>query len=475
MAATDFIIQFSSVLNGDSPAVPGKNTITLQQLTYDNSTSLRLTGMGVASYGQDQQNNFIHLLENFASSTPPNNPTVGQTWYNPSTDVMSTFSEAGWAPITKFATLAEAEAGIITTKAINPNTLVATIQANALTFVPVQQGGSAGMDANTKLNIGYSTGSSTLLLQAGSTNYGGTWPINISGVATTATIATMSNSLNSANSYTGVNFTASGEFIGPGTGLTGTAASLNIGGNAATTTLVAVGAASISTNYPVVLSTQNGSGEQSMLVDSSGSLMWNPSANVMTVNGTINATGFTGALTGLASEASTLNLSGTAGTFHWQGQGGQPTWLWGGNAPADQYVYNPANFSVSHATTADNGGVTSVNGLTGDVTVSTTVGGAIASSNGYTGTHTATNSSGYAQFYTVFGGSNPDAGGTNANTVELNASVNGIVVANFTDNSSADAKGAFISFMVPPGGNVSISSNPYNAGSGTYTVVIYQF
>lgn len=38
--------------------------------------------------------------------------------------------------------------------------------------------------------------------------------------------------------------------------------------------------------------------------------------------------------------------------WNWVGQGGQPTWLWGGNNPADQYVYNPSNFSVANANTA---------------------------------------------------------------------------------------------------------------------------
>ena len=39
--------------------------------------------------------------------------------------------------------------------------------------------------------------------------------------------------------------------------------------------------------------------------------------------------------------------------FHWSGQGGQPTWVWGGNGPSDTQVYNPANFNVNHANTAN--------------------------------------------------------------------------------------------------------------------------
>lgn len=40
-------------------------------------------------------------------------------------------------------------------------------------------------------------------------------------------------------------------------------------------------------------------------------------------------------------------------TFYWSGQVGQPEWLWGGNDGANMYVYNPANFSVNYATSAN--------------------------------------------------------------------------------------------------------------------------
>lgn len=45
------------------------------------STSLKLVGRGYANYGQAFAENFLHLLENFASPTTPANPTEGQLWY----------------------------------------------------------------------------------------------------------------------------------------------------------------------------------------------------------------------------------------------------------------------------------------------------------------------------------------------------------------------------------------------------------
>ena len=46
------------------------------------ATSIALTGKGAANFGQLQQTNLLHLLENFASGTAPSNPTIGQLWYD---------------------------------------------------------------------------------------------------------------------------------------------------------------------------------------------------------------------------------------------------------------------------------------------------------------------------------------------------------------------------------------------------------
>ena len=42
--------------------------------------------------------------------------------------------------------------------------------------------------------------------------------------------------------------------------------------------------------------------------------------------------------------------------FHWDGRGGQPPWVWGGDNPYDTRVYNPSNFNVNHANTANSAG-----------------------------------------------------------------------------------------------------------------------
>lgn len=46
------------------------------------STDLTLIGKNVSNYGEVLNENFIKLLENFSSTTPPNFPTKGQLWYD---------------------------------------------------------------------------------------------------------------------------------------------------------------------------------------------------------------------------------------------------------------------------------------------------------------------------------------------------------------------------------------------------------
>ena len=84
-----YTIEWSSEINGDMSPNPtsigkfGGGTITLNDNTIDSSsTSISLTGKGVSGYGFIQQENYIRLMENFASQSPPTAPTVGQQWYN---------------------------------------------------------------------------------------------------------------------------------------------------------------------------------------------------------------------------------------------------------------------------------------------------------------------------------------------------------------------------------------------------------
>ena len=73
---------------GQIVAVVGDGTINTT------ATDLSLVGRAVTNYGEYQNENYVYLLENFANSTAPVQPILGQLWYNSGTDVISTYSTA---------------------------------------------------------------------------------------------------------------------------------------------------------------------------------------------------------------------------------------------------------------------------------------------------------------------------------------------------------------------------------------------
>jgi len=68
--------QLTSVLDG-----------TVDQLTTD----LTLIGKNATAYGLSLNDNFVHLLENFANTTQPNNPLMGQLWFDTSTKKLKVY------------------------------------------------------------------------------------------------------------------------------------------------------------------------------------------------------------------------------------------------------------------------------------------------------------------------------------------------------------------------------------------------
>jgi hypothetical protein len=52
--------------------------------TIDTTTDLRLVGKNYAGYGEVQNENFVHLLENFANTTAPPKSITGQIWFDTS-------------------------------------------------------------------------------------------------------------------------------------------------------------------------------------------------------------------------------------------------------------------------------------------------------------------------------------------------------------------------------------------------------
>jgi hypothetical protein len=73
---------------GQIVAVVGDGTVNTT------ATNLALVGRAVTNYGDYQNENYVYLLENFANSTAPTQPILGQLWYDSGTDVISAYNTA---------------------------------------------------------------------------------------------------------------------------------------------------------------------------------------------------------------------------------------------------------------------------------------------------------------------------------------------------------------------------------------------
>jgi len=61
---------------------PAKPPISVADQSLNNQTSLTFVGKNYAGYAPIVANDFLHLLENFASNSAPSNPVEGQLWYD---------------------------------------------------------------------------------------------------------------------------------------------------------------------------------------------------------------------------------------------------------------------------------------------------------------------------------------------------------------------------------------------------------
>jgi len=74
----------------------GNVLLTVQDGTTNNSTGLTLIGRNYTGYGNLQNENFVKLLENFASASPPSesiafNALIGSLWYDTANQVLKSY------------------------------------------------------------------------------------------------------------------------------------------------------------------------------------------------------------------------------------------------------------------------------------------------------------------------------------------------------------------------------------------------
>ena len=75
-----------------------KTPLTVNDSTTNNETSLSLPGRNQRGYAISIAENFLHLLENFALNTAPDNPVEGQLWYDTSNNIedLKVYDGTGW-------------------------------------------------------------------------------------------------------------------------------------------------------------------------------------------------------------------------------------------------------------------------------------------------------------------------------------------------------------------------------------------
>lgn len=160
------------------------------------STSLGLPGRSFSGYGQAQDTNFVHLTENFASSTPPPNPIRGQLWYNTTTNTMLVCPADGEANAAAWLALTSTSSGATTT--FGNISVSGTIAASELTVENEISAASIATDSMTvsnDANIANATLSGTTVIASATTtaistgaaatngNLTGTWTVTGNGVA----------------------------------------------------------------------------------------------------------------------------------------------------------------------------------------------------------------------------------------------------------------------------------------------------
>lgn len=77
----------------------GTAIVVLDGTKDTTSTSLTLFGRLVQNYGDQTNENFVHLLENFALDSSPANPIKGQLWYDTNVNNIKAYSGTNWITV----------------------------------------------------------------------------------------------------------------------------------------------------------------------------------------------------------------------------------------------------------------------------------------------------------------------------------------------------------------------------------------
>ncbi len=154
------------------------------------STSLGLPGRNYAGYGQYLDTNFVHMVENFADGTVPQNPIRGQLWFDTNTNTLKvcpadgTTNAAAWLSLTSTASGGTTSFGAVTVTgniAAGNISTTGAVSGNAASFnfLTITSNATIANANITTGNIG--TLNTTLITTGANTTAGqiiGTWTAN---------------------------------------------------------------------------------------------------------------------------------------------------------------------------------------------------------------------------------------------------------------------------------------------------------
>ncbi len=164
--SNDYTINYSSVNDSVFGSITPKQSFIIGETETNTNTSLTLPGYGHSNYGKDFDENFVHLLENFAKSTPPINPTTGQIWYKTNTHTLRYYTNSspisdptysGWTNIASNPTITDTNTGMSSLTSTLYGLTILNLGTGPAVLTFKRTGGGQyyfGMDTDNKLKIG---------------------------------------------------------------------------------------------------------------------------------------------------------------------------------------------------------------------------------------------------------------------------------------------------------------------------------
>ena len=74
----------------------GTQLTVVEDGTIDQTTDIKFVGRNYSGYGEVQNENYLHLLENFSGTTAPVKALDGQVWYDASTTKLKFYTGSAW-------------------------------------------------------------------------------------------------------------------------------------------------------------------------------------------------------------------------------------------------------------------------------------------------------------------------------------------------------------------------------------------